>query len=995
MKKNLISVLLVIALLAGIMPITALADEVSDEVSYETDGEMANEEAEGVIENETVVGSDDAVMNDDAGDILAEILNELNSSSAQTGDYGTFIDGDHIISDMVNRINNKEIDAHPRLIMTKDKFASLKSHINDGSTTATLLEALRKEADDEYKKDLATYTLKEEYSLLEVSKSIQYRVAYLALAYNIFDDDKYAKRAYQELENACKFADWNPYHFLDTAEMCTAFAYGYDWLYDWMNEEQRALLRKNIIEKGFNQVMVDYKNTHAEKDRTYYWYNAKKMENWQFVCTGGINLAALAIGDESDATEIAGTVLDYGYKRAYYAQRAAYNNTDGSYIEGLGYWDYATYYIGLQSSALMSTTGTDYGLADKERLAKSAEFIHYMSSNVPLSFSFGDDRDSRNTGWPVFLWLGDFLDEPKYTQMRLNNLKETGRDEDGFHYLDVIWIDESKQGAEGVDDPLDWVSVGASNASLRTSWDKSGLVAALHSGENNYDIHGHYDLGSFYVENDGQRFFTDLGNESYTLDNRKHSYRVKAEGHNTLVINSTSDIGQVEGAVCLIEECGTGNEAYAITDLTAAYGTDVAKSVKRGLKMIKDKECVIIQDEISLNSAGDIYWFAHTKGDISIAADGRSAIVTVNEEIKKNGQVVQTIPHYMWVGLLSQGGVFTSMKADHLLEADKVPGEKDNKDYRKLAIHLTNTKDTTITVVCIPLEAGETRPSWIPTVKSLTEWSSQSEPVSIAKIKKQSMSLSDEISISLCAEISDNLAKTDGAKMIFTLRDNEITVPITKAEKIVLDGKELYKFTCPVPATEMYTTISAVFKSGDYVGEVYYCSITDYCEYIIANEDDYAKCVPIAKAILNYGAAAQKYFNYNTDYLANKNLSAQNKKLTTLNADMLENYKYKVTGSNKDYEYVGMSLELQDKIGIKIYFMTKSGIVSEMITLDAGKLGIGKTYTFHGYTFANLSVYSYLQMAISNNTSTLTELSCAIYDYNEAAKAIDKNNYFI
>ena len=103
---------------------------------------------------------------------------------------------------------------------------------------------------------------------METSKRIQRRVAALALAYNIFGDEEYAVRAYEELEAACDFTDWSPKHFLDTAEMCTAFAYGYDWLYNWMTPDQRAFLRKNMIQKGLNQVMEDYTDTPRDRKRS-------------------------------------------------------------------------------------------------------------------------------------------------------------------------------------------------------------------------------------------------------------------------------------------------------------------------------------------------------------------------------------------------------------------------------------------------------------------------------------------------------------------------------------------------------------------------------------------------------------------------------------------------------------------------------------------------------------------------------------------------------
>jgi len=636
------------------------------------------------------------------------LVNATETSTFPSGEYGTFTDGGQVISDLIEKCGEK---VHPRIIMSEKKFEDLRSHIGDGSVTAILLEELRGEAERHLGEPVSEYDAYGDDHLLETSKRIQRRVAALALAYNIFGKEDYAKRCYAELEAACKFPDWSPKHFLDTAEMCTAFAYGYDWLYNWMTPEKRKTLRDAMIEKGLNQVMEDYNDTPGRK-RTYKWYQDLEGDNWQLVCTGGTDLVALAIGDEKEAKDIAAKALTHGYQRAYSFVRRAYNTTDGTYIEGLGYWDYATYYLGLQSSALISATGTDYGLADYAGIQKSAEFVRYMSSNVPKSFSFGDDRESRDTGWAVFLWLGEHLNSPELSAVRLRKIDVDPE----FNYLDVLWIDESKQADPVNNNATDWGVVGASNASFRDTWEQDGLVTALHVGENRYKYHGHYDLGSFYIESNGARFFTDLGNESYSLENRQFSYRIKAEGHNTLVINPTEDIDQREGANCVITEFRSGNEAYAVTDLTDAYGPSGASSVIRGLKMIKDKKCIVVQDEISLQAPGEIYWFAHTKGEIAVGTDGRSAIVTVGDE-------------RLWVGLLSAAGKFTVMDAKPLDTSRKIPNATNNDEYRKLAIHLTNTKDTTISVVCIPLNSGEKKPAWLPTMKAISEWSREDENV--------------------------------------------------------------------------------------------------------------------------------------------------------------------------------------------------------------------------------------------------------------------------
>lgn len=650
MKKQLLSILLVLVMIVGIMPVNAFAENNSADAS-------------------------------------------------ETESYGAFIDGEQVLRDMLEQ---NGMYAHPRIIMSEERFAKLKKSVGSDSVTGVLLEKLRSEADRILTAPVAQYEIPDGIRLLETSKRIQRRVAALAMAYNIFGEEQYAQRCYAELEAACHFKDWNPRHFLDTAEMTTAFALGYDWLYHWMNEEQRALLRENMIEKGLNQVMEDYED--KPRERTYKWYQDYPGDNWKLVCNGSMSMAALAIGDEADAKDIASDVLTYAYKESYSFVRRAYSAKDGTYSEGLGYWDYATYYLGLLSSSLISTTGTDYGLADYEGVRKSVDFVRYMSSNTPKSFSFGDDGDSRDTGWAVLLWLAEYYQSYDFALTRLKKIEN-----DSFNYLDVLWIDEEKTSEASKDSPTDWGEVGASNASFRNTWDESGIVTALHAGENNYKYHGHYDLGTFYLESNGARFFTDLGNENYELDNRKYSYRIRAEGHNTLVINPSTELDQAEGAECLITEFSAGDEAYALTDLTAAYAQSGAERVVRGLKMIKEHECVIVQDEISLKENGEIYWFAHTKGQIAVADDGRSAVVTVGSE-------------RMWVEIISDDGKFTVMNAELLPTSLSVPNQSDNSEYRKLAVHLTNTKEAAIAVACIPLKNGESKPAWIPSMNALSEW---------------------------------------------------------------------------------------------------------------------------------------------------------------------------------------------------------------------------------------------------------------------------------
>ena len=119
---------------------------------------------------------------------------------------------------------------HPRLHLDRRGFEVLKSRIRDNRTLAEWYVRVRNSADDLLSEAPNTYRIPDGKRLLGTSRSVLQRVYTLALAFRIEGDTKYLDRAWEELDAAAHFKDWNPSHFLDTAEMTHAFAIGYDWL---------------------------------------------------------------------------------------------------------------------------------------------------------------------------------------------------------------------------------------------------------------------------------------------------------------------------------------------------------------------------------------------------------------------------------------------------------------------------------------------------------------------------------------------------------------------------------------------------------------------------------------------------------------------------------------------------------------------------------------------------------------------------------------------
>ncbi|MEE3472847.1 MAG: hypothetical protein VZR24_19565, partial [Butyrivibrio hungatei] len=94
--------------------------------------------------------------------------------------------------------------------------------------------------------------------------------------------------------------------------------------------------------------------------------------------------------------------------------------------------------------------------------------------------------------------------------------------------------------------------------------------------------------------------------------------------------------------------------------------------------------------------------------------------------------------------------------------------------------------------------------------------------------------------------------------------------------------------------------------------------IRQYADYILANQELYSKELPLVRAMLNYGAYAQIYFNYRTDELANKNL--YNGDYSLDNADFTRPYDSSFTNLPDGLSFSSVSLALESDTYLNLYF---------------------------------------------------------------------------
>jgi Heparinase II/III-like protein len=302
-------------------------------------------------------------------------------------------------------------------------------------------------------------------------------------------------------------------------------------------------------------------------------------------------------------------------------------------------------------------------------------------------------------------WLAREFNRPEYA--RYETQVATPRP------LDLLWFD-ALRGAAKTDLPLDKYFRGAEVATFRSAWeDRDAVFAGFKAGDNKAN-HSHLDLGSFVLDALGKRWAMDLGADDYNLPGyfggqRWHYYRLRTEGHNTLVLNPGSEPDQNPKASARIVRFETKpDRAFAIAGLTQAYSRD-ASNVERGIALLNRKR-VLLQDEIESPKADEIWWFMHTPAEIRISKDGTTATLSQGD--------ARLLAH-----LLSPAkAAFSAMEAEPLPTSPHPQKQAKNGRVRKLAVHLKNVTNLRLAVLFVPLRAGELAPKNEPKIVNLEKW---------------------------------------------------------------------------------------------------------------------------------------------------------------------------------------------------------------------------------------------------------------------------------
>jgi hypothetical protein len=501
---------------------------------------------------------------------------------------------------------------HPRLLLTDARLQELKTLSLTDARLKKYADAVIAQADKDIFKAPIQHVLIGP-RLLDKSRECLSRVYNTAFAYRWTDNPKYMSAAISNMKNVCSFADWNPSHFLDVAEMTHAVAIGYDWLYNRMDQSSRDAIKAGLIRLGLDE------GTKAYTSNAWWW---KSEFNWNQVCNSGLAIGALAVAETNP--DLALNILPKAIEGLPYALKSY--GPDGVWSEGPGYWEYATDYTVYGISALQTALGNDFGLIAYPGMSITGYFPIYSAGPTGYMLNYADAGEKSKLGAPhPEFWLAENYANNHFSDFVIDQLETATA-----NVFDVIWYRNYANSAaqRALDKFFDGkVALYFS----RGSWtDSKALWIGIKAGYNKVN-HAHLDLGNFELDALGVRWARDLGSDDYNLPDyfgskRYTYYRLRSVSHNVPLING---LDQREDATSRFLKHAEGvAEPFAVIDLTEAY-KDYASKVWRGMKVVDDRKAVFIQDEFTLTKSAEVTWGMTTDATIQIV-NSKQAELTLN-----------------------------------------------------------------------------------------------------------------------------------------------------------------------------------------------------------------------------------------------------------------------------------------------------------------------------------------------------------------------------
>ncbi|MDA8587304.1 DUF4962 domain-containing protein, partial [Rhodobacteraceae bacterium] len=281
---------------------------------------------------------------------------------------------------------------HPRLWMTQDRLADFQKAVKadpDHCTWATFYaKSVQPWMDRDVMKEPAGYpghqrtapVWRKTYIELQ---ELWYAIRHLAIGGKVTGDAAMTARAKEWLLQA---ASWDPMGVTSRAytdewayRVCNALAWGYDWLYDELSEDERATVRAALLAR--TRDIAEHAILNAKIHLFPYDSHAVRSVS---LCIVPCCIALLGDDEEDEARDWLNYSIEF-LMTVY----SPWGDSDGGWAEGTNYWMMGIAYLIDAANRLKSYTGID--LYQRPFLQNTGDFPLFCKAPNTRRATFGDD----------------------------------------------------------------------------------------------------------------------------------------------------------------------------------------------------------------------------------------------------------------------------------------------------------------------------------------------------------------------------------------------------------------------------------------------------------------------------------------------------------------------------------------------------------------------------------------------------------------------------
>lgn len=456
----------------------------------------------------------------------------------------------------------------------------------------------------------------------------------LGLLYELTHETKYAQKLHAAMQHYGEYSMWGgpglldrdpPWHSeLDTGQFCFGFANGYDVLYHYLSDQQRAQVRSDLIRLGIIPTLNDW----ILAGRRFHSLDSMG-HNWWGVCVANAGVAALAVFDDDARAEQWVEQLDAGFVEWFtYAGNPLHNRIEtfepvGPSYEGVNYTRYGvTNYL-----RYLLAWRTRY----PERKPETLEFLTgipqfflhtlYPATSGSLPVNFDDCAPEANASDCILLLFACGIDDD-YGRTYLAHANGPMADP-----LPLYVKPPSATSATSF--PLSKVYPTMGWAMMRNSWQNDATLLAVKSG---YTWnHAHADASTFLLMHKGRSLIIDSGTCNYARHEYSTYYR-QSHAHNVILFDGQ---GQPPDQIGLGAKFRGSilkwNDSLGVRYIAADATGPVANLVTRNYRhFLWVGDVILILDDIATFQDVPLGWLLHTAGDAVESGPGELVLKNDN-----------------------------------------------------------------------------------------------------------------------------------------------------------------------------------------------------------------------------------------------------------------------------------------------------------------------------------------------------------------------------